>query len=305
MEKKICCSWIHSIRGRQGVIDTLNCNGFKIRIEILKPLVEQIYAIEGNGEEKIIATKLPIVGTKFCSNKLVFLNNGIGVVREPKRPGDQERVARLNVYVQQQLGKIWFKWCCPRITDVHELARKHRLPLPVGFRRTVGGKALPTCSIPRLFEASYVLFCLEKNDSDLVLPKTGFVHNEIKLALKRQHAGGLEDRRAYLFARHYPLVDLPLTKRRRYKKKERVNPIPESLRFDVQLSHHEAKHEKKEDKEETNPHEIEFSQAFRQEFSQDYRSTNCEESDNMKPLLESNLQYVPLANDPFLPFEWD
>ncbi len=178
--------------GKQRLLDFFDENCMKVRSEIVNPIVEQLFNIEENNDERKILSRLPDTGHRFAHN-LILTENGIGVIRfDSKR--QCEAVNRLNVHCLHSLGLANFGWGGEKVVDWYQLAKEKNLPPPplsAIASKTMGVKATPALSINWFFRWSLAMF--ECNTTQKEFNITPFVRDHIKRALSRPHSKPLCD----------------------------------------------------------------------------------------------------------------
>jgi len=196
-------NYFKSLRDNHGLDAVHNClnkYALKVRLGILMPLVHQIFEIEGNNEQRIIFNRLPELGTFFCNNQLVILDNGIGAVK------DETCAHKLTTHVSDLFGATNFGWekrgICP-----YELAKQTGLPSPEHPQKADNVKPSPAFAMAPLFKAAYAVHCWKYGPSaDLKLKMCEFVQLAVCTAKEHQHAIPIHIRQLRVLSPHSALA---------------------------------------------------------------------------------------------------
>ncbi len=200
--------WLYEIDKRK-VLDFFGENVMKIRSEILRKVVEQVYEVEGNGDERKVLQHLPLPITKIHES-LILLQQSVGVLRiDPVTK--KQKVNPLNSQCCYVLGKLNFDWPGENVVDPMDIAKSANALRGGGslFKvkqpKTTGAKDLPIITLYQLFRWSFSVYIINQivNNKkqfdthsflDIPLHLDDFILLRIHEAQSRAYASNLEHR---------------------------------------------------------------------------------------------------------------
>jgi hypothetical protein len=160
------------------LVDFFGENVLKVRLEILKHVVEQVYEIEGNSPNLKVSSMLPPYGT-LINNNILLLPSGLGLIR------GKNHVSKLSSQLLFHLASRNFGWSGKKMMDPFEMADKantifQQKMFSAKSWKTIGTKDVPVLTLIELFRWSFAVYVIKHHLSyDVSIPlqvTDGFRH---------------------------------------------------------------------------------------------------------------------------------